>query len=227
MRRRLVSTLALSLLLGACDLINEPVETLRDLEALGVGTNAIRASDGFVTPVAFFANVSAAPIIGRDQQVLVTLETARGDREVVGLRRFDCRLADDLLAVCNEMLIALKPGATPDHLRYAANEIGIGLRWDPVLPTFVVGRAFGNWTLGMQALRTHPAVAQVEFNQFASVLDASLVGFGSSRVEGALRTDRGKPTRNDGRLSIAAGDVVTVTYRQPDGSTISAATVVQ
>ncbi len=203
----------------SCFLPTESLTTRDDVEALLVGPRSVYLSDGFVKVEGLFG-WPQEELLGHDEQVFITLETDRGDRERVSLRRPDCTRRGVGYVACNEMLVQLRDGATVEQLQSLPVQQRVRVRRESGDAATAVGWAFGSWALASEALREHPAVAGVDHIRLDELQRPSTEGFTRFWLAGAIPTDRGSPQRHDGRLSIRRGEQINASYTNPSGSLV-------
>lgn len=213
------------LLVAGCREMFGPDRAIRpQMRALGVSylsTNAgIMQIEGYPADTSFRLEAH--------QQVPIEIAVSSGDTETTALYPYYCPpRPGGRFYVCFEFEIGMQPGYDIRSLNdYVA---GIGGRfkfWFLTIqaghvvlfdPEDVVGRA--------RKARSWPGVEWVELGGLGGGIDGGSCCFDWSRLTRPVYVTTGAARPGDGIVQVQQSDTVTVTYRQPDGSTLQFQTV--
>ena len=217
--RTLLAGLFTALGLG-CDglLAPEPARLRQDLQLIAVAPPRASVEGGFLTVVAAFELPGAA--IRRDDRVEAQLSSSRGDLESVPLGPRWCIVSGGRMVVCDEFYVQLREGATSAQLSQFAVALNVRMRDEGF--GFVSFHAFGSWDEAMAMMRSHPAVASVDYTPISLLGDGPAV----AAFDHTIAQDRGPVRQRDGKISVELGDALTLQVRNADGTHWSQAHVV-
>jgi hypothetical protein len=159
---------------------------------------------------------------GSSERVRLYLRSDAGDSETIDLGPRLCgppATAYD----CTSLSILLKDGHRATDLQPVLASIPARL-WLVSISGLLAGvRVFDRDRVdgAMRLLASQPAVRAVERDSPGWTDTPPLAAF--AELSGALPLDFAQPVRGDGTLQSRPGDTLRVSYRQPDGTTLSSA----
>lgn len=160
--------------------------------------------------------------------IALTLSSSSG--QTIDVRLETCRTPDDYIAACHEVLATLESGRSGDDLAPLLEGLD-DAKFIPV--TMLSGDVVGVIHLFsdrvteevVERVRNDPHVRLASFN---TVISVPIVGAPQPEMQPfALVPTRIEATGRDDCFLIAPGDVITATYTNPDGSTLTATTLIQ
>jgi hypothetical protein len=169
--------------------------------------------------------VEMAPIdtsfrLATNEYLAVSVTSPAGESETLRLRRAICGLEEGQAYACRFLSISVKSGYDVRGIEPDLNRMNARLTLVAATPTFGSAYAFGDWSRTMESVRRLPNVMRVDFVRILRVAHPDLPPF-AAWLAGALPFSRGTPTSNDGRLTAVSSDTLTITYFQPDGSSLT------
>ena len=174
--------------------------------------------------------------MAEDQFVRVTVMTDDGAEVEVelSLRRI-CKLPDDMEYACNEILVGVEAGRSPNVILPIVNELDgayVNLTTFDTFTNVLVKLFSGDERAAISRLTKHEGVLFAEVNGFFSIdvppppsdeLELPLFAFVRTReLNGGSTADV-----PGGILDVAPGTEVVARYVQPDGSTLQASITIQ
>ena len=232
--------LAAAALIGAClcaSCVPEPTRPSADgdpwIGAVGVLARTAgwpTADSTHAPPELGILGIDARPTdslfqLAADARVLVAVTTSAGDSEVVALRHELCWTGPGSAYVCDEIIIAMDSGHTIWELRDEFRAAGTRLN------SFVRSGWFGCLTVlggdsraALTAAGAWPYVSSANHNGVAW-LDGPTAA-ARAALGASVAMDLSEAIRGNGVVEVQRGGAVTVTYRQPGGTLLSATAVV-
>ena len=185
---------------------------------------SVNGPDGFLSISA--SSVDRKHEFQPNERAPVEILSSGGDRETLFLRPGVCRSSPDPFILCNRIGVGMMDGYHAELLRPRLAEIDG--RFDVIsISGRIAGITLfsGDLDRAMRTIASWPGVKIVEKQGVILPADAYFSPglysvFSGLNLE--VPFDPGKPISGNGRLEVQHGDLLTVTYRQPDGSTLTA-----
>lgn len=154
------------------------------------------------------------------ERVEMDVSSSGGDREELLVRSFNCDRKRILF--CNRILIGLRDGYHADSLR--SRLPGIDGRLTGISPDGLVAGVVtfsGNWDAAVRTIKSWPGVRIAE-KMGVYFTTGAYVRTPFSTLGVNVPFDPGSPIPGNRRLEVQHGDTLTASYRQPDGSVLTA-----
>ncbi len=225
--RRRISAPALILWLAACASGTEP-EPQAELELVRPYLTAleIRVFDAPIGPMLWIEGV-AAEAIQENEAASVAVSTSTGSSAEVLIPRSMCGILSSL-RICRQVSVTMKPGRGAVELHEFLAGLDAAFVWTYVVDGSAAGvvEVFSGSTATVrERIHGHPAVEVAE-DAGTGTPGWDLAYEPQRHLRVAVPTLDTDPAPPSARLRLVPGDTVTARHRQPDGSELTASTVV-
>ena len=185
------------------------------LRIFDASEESVNGPEGFLSILA--VSVDPKHEFQPDERAPVEILSSGGDKEELFFRPGICRDPVYLLVFCDGIAIGMTDGYHADSLRPKLAEINGRFTVVSISGRYAGITLFsGDVDHAIRTVASWPGVKIVEKSGLLVLLESHFATFSWLRVRAPF--DPGMPIPGNGRLEVQHGDVLTATYRQPDGS---------